>query len=330
MLAKRIINPYGPRDDDFANEGLRERLPPTRGKLLPDEPLADQTWFRVGGPAEVLFKPADEDDLAFFLRNCPADVPVTVIGVASNLLIRDGGVPGVVIRLGAQFGQLSIEGTTMTVGTSALDLNIARAAQVAGIEGLEFLSGIPGTLGGGLRMNAGAYGRELKDVVTQVRAVNRSGKIHTLYPAEIGFAYRQTAVPAETLFLSAVLEGDAGEPATILEKMRLIQKSRAETQPIREKTSGSTFANPDIDPQRRHAWQLIDMAGCRGLKIGNAKVSEKHCNFLINTGHATAADIENLGEEVRKRVRDKYGIELRWEIQRIGVPLETIHESRDE
>jgi UDP-N-acetylmuramate dehydrogenase len=322
MPTKRPSHPQGLRADDFPDEGLLERLPHPRGKLLPNEPLADQTWFRIGGPAEILFKPADIEDLAFFLSHCPADVPITVIGLASNLLVRDGGVPGVVIRLGPQFAQIKIDGGFVTAGAGAIDLNVARAAQVAGIAGLEFLCGIPGTIGGGLRMNAGAYDKEFKDIVSEVQVIDRSGKLHTLPQAQLGFSYRHSGVAADSIFVSALLEGESGNPAAIQARMLEIQKKRAETQPIHEKTGGSTFANPENDPQKRKSWQLIEAAGCKGLKIGYAKVSEKHANFLINTAHATAADIENLGEEVRKRVKEKFGIELRWEIQRIGVTRE--------
>lgn len=317
-------NPYnqqGLRADDFPDEGLMERLPVVRGKLLANEPLAPQTWFRVGGPAEILFRPADEDDLVFFLSNCPPDVPVTVIGVASNLLVRDGGVPGVVIRLGPSFSQIKVDGDALIAGAGSVDINVARAAQSSGVAGLEFLCGIPGTIGGGLRMNAGAYGSEFKDIVTEAHVLDRFGRRSTLFPDQIGFSYRHTDVPDSTIFLSAVLQGRSGDANAILERMQKIQASRSETQPIREKTGGSTFANPTLeeDPQGRKSWQLIDLAGCRGLKIGKAKVSEKHCNFLINTGNATAAEIEHLGEEVRRRVKDKTGVTLRWEIKRIGV-----------
>lgn len=312
----------GLRADDFADEGLLLRLPHPRGKLVPNEPLADQTWFRVGGPAEAMFRPVDEEDLAFFLQRCPADIPITVIGLASNLLVRDGGVPGVVIKLGPHFSTIKIEGSMITAGAGAVDLNVARAAQVAGIAGMEFLCGIPGTVGGGLRMNAGAYGREFKDIVEEVKVIDRSGETRTIFHDRIGFSYRHTDMPPDTIFLSAVLQGETGDPAAILAKMKEIQKSRAATQPVREKTGGSTFANPDDDPEKRKAWQLIEGAGCKGFKVGPAKVSDKHCNFLINTGRATAADIEKLGEEVRRRVRVKYGVELRWEIQRIGVSKE--------
>jgi UDP-N-acetylmuramate dehydrogenase len=299
---------------------LLERLPrDTRGKLLPNEPLAGQTWFRVGGAAEVSFKPADEDDLTCFLSHCPADVPVTVIGVASNLLVRDGGVQGVVIRLGPAFSQVKAMGDgTLLAGAGAVDLNVARAAGAVGIAGMEFLSGIPGTIGGGLRMNAGAYGSEFKDIVVEAHVILRNGERQTLCNADIGFSYRHSEAPEDCIFVSALLRGKAGNPAAILERMQEIQKSRAASQPIREKTGGSTFANPEADPQRRKSWQLIEAAGCRGLMIGQAQVSEKHCNFLINTGNATAADIEALGEVVRQRVSEKFGIELRWEIKRIG------------
>jgi UDP-N-acetylmuramate dehydrogenase len=322
MPAKQSSNLQGLRADDFPDEGLLERLPHVRGKLTPNEPLAAQTWFRVGGPAEVLFRPVDENDLAFFLANCPKDVPITVIGLASNLLVRDGGVPGVVIRLSPPFAQIKIEGATITAGAGAVDLNVARAAQTSGIAGLEFLCGIPGTVGGGLRMNAGAYGREMKDVVEEVHAFDRSGARQVLYREQIGFSYRHCGVPEDWVFLAAVLQGEPGDPKSVLAKMQEIQKARSATQPIREKTGGSTFANPADDPEKRRAWKLIEAAGCKGLKIGQAKVSDKHCNFLINTGRATAAEIEHLGEEVQKRVKTKSGIDLRWEIRRIGVKKE--------
>ena len=299
---------------------LLERLPKNlRGTLIPNVPLANQTWFRVGGPAEVLFKPADEDDLAAFLAGCPADIPVTVIGVASNLLVRDGGVPGVVVRLGPAFSLIKVTGHVLLVGAGAIDLNVARAAQTEGIAGMEFLSGVPGTIGGGVRMNAGAYGNEFKDIVTEVHMIMRNGERRTLSNAEIGFSYRHCNAPEDAIFVAALLFGKASDPAQIQERMQVIQKSRASSQPIHEKTGGSTFANPDDDPKQRKSWQLIEAAGCRGLRIGQAQVSEKHCNFLINTGNASATDIETLGELVRKRVEDKFGIALRWEIKRIGV-----------
>lgn len=306
----------------FATTNLIDRLPPVRGKLLANEPLAAQSWFRVGGPAEVLFKPADTEDIAAFMAGCPADVPLTIIGIASNLIIRDGGVPGVVIKLGPDFARITTEGTRLAAGAAALDMNVAKAAQAAGIAGMAFLSGIPGSIGGGLRMNAGAYGGEFKDIVLSATAVTRQGKIITLRHADFGFAYRHTNVDSQFLFTSAILQGTAGDPAAILAEMQKIQAARGDTQPIREKTGGSTFANPDHDPQGRKSWQLIDAAGCRGLRVGGAQVSEKHCNFLINTGDATAADIEALGETVRRRVFETSGIDLRWEIKRIGIPLQ--------
>ncbi|MDP9126699.1 MAG: UDP-N-acetylmuramate dehydrogenase [Pseudomonadota bacterium] len=310
------------RADDFPDEGLLSRLPEVRGKLTPNESLADQTWFRVGGPAEVLFKPYDEDDLAHFLGLCPLDVPITVIGLASNLLVRDGGVPGVVIKLGPQFGRLTVQSSMIIAGAGAIDMNVARTAQASGIAGMEFLSGVPGTIGGGLRMNAGAYGSEFKDIVVEVRVVERTGTRKTLSRDQVGFSYRHSNVPDDTIFVAATLEGQVDDPSAIQSRMQHIQKTRNDSQPIREKTGGSTFANPENDHQKRKSWQLIEGAGCRGLRVGNAKVSEKHCNFLINTGYASAADIENLGEEVQRRVEDKYGIQLRWEIRRIGIRLE--------
>ncbi len=293
---------------------MLKSLPHVRGKLTANAPLKDQTWFRVGGHAEVLFSPKDAEDLAAFLAACPQEIPLTVIGVASNLLIRDGGVAGVVIKLGPAFASITTEGATLTAGAAALDLNIARAAQKARIAGLEFLSGIPGTLGGALRMNAGAHGGEIKDSVTSITALDRAGRSHTIPPQEMGFAYRHSAAPADWLFISATLQGRAASPETIAARMKDIAEARTAAQPIREKTGGSTFANP----QGHKAWELIDKAGCCGLTIGGAKMSEKHCNFMINTGSATAADLEALGEEVRRRVHEQSGIELQWEIRRIG------------
>jgi UDP-N-acetylmuramate dehydrogenase len=302
------------------DNNLINRLPPVRGKLIPNAPLADQTWFRVGGPAEILYRPVDEEDLAFFLAQCPMDIPVLVLGAASNVLIRDGGVPGVVIRFSPAFATVKCDNGQIRTGAASIDLNVARAAQNAGIAGLEFLCGIPGTIGGGLRMNAGSYGREFKDIVVSADIITRDGARRTLTPADIGFAYRHTDVAADSIFVSALLRGDAGNSAEIQQRMNDIQAARNASQPIREKTGGSTFANPDNDPYKRKSWQLIEAAGCRGLKIGQAMMSELHCNFMINTGNPTAADLENLGEEVRRRVLDNSGVELRWEVKRIGVP----------
>jgi UDP-N-acetylmuramate dehydrogenase len=290
-------------------------LPELRGRLLANQPMAALTWFRVGGQADALYMPADESDLAYFLANLPADVPVTVVGLGSNLLVRDGGVPGVVIRLGRGFNDIAVEGNFLRVGTAVPDVKVARAAADAGLAGLSFYRGVPGAIGGALRMNAGAYGRETKDVLLEARAVDRGGKVHVLNNADMGFAYRHSGAPTDFIFTEALFRGEPGEPAEILADMEKITEARESTQPIKSRTGGSTFKNP---PGKK-AWQLIDAAGCRGLAVGDAQVSELHCNFLINRGNATAADIETLGEVVRKRVKDHSGIELQWEIVRIGV-----------
>jgi UDP-N-acetylmuramate dehydrogenase len=296
---------------------LLRRLPAVRGRLSADAPLGAATWLRVGGPAEVLFRPADASDLADFLAATPRDIPVTVIGVGSNLLVRDGGVPGVVVRLGRGFAEVTIGENAVSAGSSELDVNVALTAAAAGIAGLEFLSGIPGTVGGGFRTNAGAYGREFKDVLLAADAVDRSGARHRANAAALGLSYRHSAAPADWIFTGAVFAGVPGERALIAQRMTEIQTAREAAQPIRSRTGGSTFANPP----GHQAWQLIDAAGCRGLVHRGAMVSEKHANFLINTGHASAADIEALGEEVRRRVQQHSGIVLEWEIRRIGVPL---------
>ena len=302
---------------------LLDRLPPVRGRYTENVSLAGITWFRVGGPAEVMFRPLDADDLARFLADRPADVPVTVIGVGSNLLVRDGGVSGVVIRLGRGFVHIAADGETVTAGAGALDANVAMTALGANLTGLEFLSGIPGTIGGALRMNAGAYGRETRDVVIDARAVDGAGGFHELGLADLGFAYRRSEVPEDWILVSARLRGTPGNPADIRKRMDEIREAREDSQPVRGRTGGSTFANPPAAVSGgAKAWQLIDRAGCRGLTIGGAKVSEKHCNFLINTGEARAADLEALGEEVRRRVFEETGVRLEWEIRRIGVPAE--------
>jgi UDP-N-acetylmuramate dehydrogenase len=299
---------------------LIDRLPAVRGRLAADAPLAPVTWFRVGGPAEVLFRPADEEDLCAFLAACPSDVPVTVVGVASNLLVRDGGIPGVVVRLGRGFAEVSADrgdgGGRIRAGAGALDLNVALAARDAGIGGLEFLSGIPGTVGGAVRMNAGAYGREVKDAIVEAVAVDRQGRRHRLDRAGLGLSYRHSELPEDWIVTSALFEGEPADPDELSRRIEEIARARAESQPVRARTGGSTFANPE----GAKAWELIDRAGCRGLALGGAQVSEKHCNFLINTGDAVAADLEDLGEEVRRRVRAISGVELRWEIRRIGRP----------
>ena len=301
---------------------LIDRLPSVRGRLSENVPLAGVTWFRVGGPAEVLFRPADAEDLAAFLARKPADVPVTVIGVASNLLVRDGGVAGVVVRLGRGFAGIEADRTDVRAGAGALDLNVALAARDAGIAGLEFLSGIPGTIGGALRMNGGAYGSEIKDVLVLAEAFDPAGRRHVLAPAEMRLSYRHCGVPEDWIFIAAVLAGRAGDRAQIEGRMAEIERERNASQPIRSRTGGSTFANP---PGQK-AWELIDRAGCRGLRRGGAMVSEKHANFLINTGAASAADIEGLGEEVRRRVFERFGIALEWEIRRIGSPAAGLEE----
>ncbi len=296
---------------------LIDRLPKVRGKLREGAQLAKVTWFQVGGPADVMFRPEDEADLADFLKGKPEDLPVTVIGVGSNLLVRDGGIRGVVIRLGRPFTDVVVEDGAVHAGAGALDLNVAQTAQMNGIAGLEFLSGIPGTIGGALRMNAGAYGTEIKDVLVSATAIDGSGNIHTVTPDEMNMTYRHCGVPEDWIFTSAILRASSGDPEDIAKRMDEIQKSRAESQPIKSRTGGSTFANPV--PKR--AWEVIDAAGCRGLKIGGAQISEQHCNFMINTGNATALDLEQLGDEVRRRVKEHSGVELRWEIRRIGERL---------
>jgi UDP-N-acetylmuramate dehydrogenase len=293
---------------------LIDRLPRVRGTLRAEAPIARLTWFRVGGPAEVLFSPADLEDLATFLSAKPADVPVTVIGVGSNLLVRDGGIAGVVVHLGKAFARVQIDGTDVHAGAGMADVAVAAAARDAGLAGLEFLSGVPGTIGGALRMNAGAYGREIKDVTIQAEALDDKGRLHSLGLDSLGFTYRHTAVPESWIFTAAVLAGTPSDKAAVARRMAEIRDAREESQPLRTRTGGSTFQNP---PNEK-AWELIDRAGCRGLARGGAQVSEKHCNFLINTGTATAADIEGLGEDVRRRVREATGIELVWEIRRIG------------
>jgi len=302
----------------MAHRSLIARLPAVRGRYSENAPLGPVTWFRVGGPAEVMFRPIDVQDLAGFLAGKPADVPVTVLGVGSNLLVRDGGVPGVVVRLGRGFAGIDTEGDEVSAGAGALDVNVALAAGDAGIAGLEFLSGVPGTIGGALRMNAGAYGAEIKDVVVGARAVDPAGRDRDLDPEDLGFGYRCCAVPRDWIFVSARLRGQLGDRGAIARRTEEIRTARERTQPIRSRTGGSTFANP---PGGK-AWELIERAECRGLTLGGAQVSEKHCNFLINSGNATAADLEALGEEVRRRVFETSGVRLEWEIQRIGIAAE--------
>jgi UDP-N-acetylmuramate dehydrogenase len=294
---------------------LKAKAAKLRGRLLPNQSLAELTWFRVGGPAQVLFMPEDEADLAYFLGVLPADISVTVVGLGSNLIVRDGGVAGVVVRLGRGFNDVAVKGTRVKSGTAVPDLKVARAAQEAGLAGLAFLRGIPGAIGGALRMNGGAYKGETKDILVEARAVDRQGRIHTLTNADMHYSYRHCGAPEDFIFTEATFEGTPGDRAAIAAEMDKITESREATQPIKSRTGGSTFKNPSGGK----AWQLIDAAGCRGLIVGGAQVSELHCNFLINLGTATAADIETLGETVRRRVKDSSGVELEWEIKRIGV-----------
>jgi UDP-N-acetylmuramate dehydrogenase len=295
---------------------LTERMPKLRGRMLANQSMAGLTWFRVGGLAQILFTPADEDDLAYFLANLPEEIAVTVVGVGSNLIVRDGGIEGAVIRLSPKgFGAIDYAGKGhIQAGTAVLDKKLAEAAFANGVGGLEFFYGIPGSIGGALRMNAGANGGETKDVLVYANGVTRDGDFVTMSNEEMGFSYRNCAVDPSIIFTSALFQGKLEKPEIIRERMDAVQHHRETAQPIREKTGGSTFKNPE----GHSAWKLVDAAGCRGLKIGGAMVSEMHCNFLINTGDATAADIENLGEEVRRRVKENSGHELHWEIKRLG------------
>jgi len=295
---------------------LPSLFPSLRGRLTANAPLAPFTWFRVGGPAQWLFSPADEDDLAYFLARLPREIPITVIGLGSNLIIRDGGLEGVVVRLGGKaFGSITTsQDCRVTAGAAALDSQVARAAAEAGIDGLAFLRGVPGSIGGALRMNAGAHGGEVRDTLIEARGIDRSGAVRTFDNAAMGFSYRHSEAPDDVIFTRAVFQGRAGNREVIQAEMDRITAAREASQPIREKTGGSTFKNP---PGAK-AWQLIDAAGCRGLVVGDAQVSTLHCNFLINRGGATAADIEALGEEVRRRVKTSSGVELEWEIKRVG------------
>lgn len=295
---------------------LREKMPELRGRLLPNQSLAELTWFRVGGPAQVLFTPEGEGDLAYFLARLPSEIPVIVVGLGSNLIVRDGGVAGVVIRLGRGFSDIRIEPEhRIRAGAAVPDVKVARAAQEASIAGLAFYRGIPGAIGGALRMNAGAYGGETKDVLIEARGVDRAGRVRVFANADMHYTYRHCGASDDVIFTQALFQGAPGDPAEIAAAMDKITESRELTQPIKSRTGGSTFKNP---PGAK-AWQLVDAAGCRGFVVGDAQVSEMHCNFLINRGRATAADIETLGETVRARVKAASGIDLEWEIKRIGL-----------
>jgi UDP-N-acetylmuramate dehydrogenase len=309
-IGDRIVVPF----PDIVPE-LKSRLPQLRGRLLANQGLAELTWFRVGGPAQVLFMPEDENDLAYVLRNLPSDILVSVLGAGSNTIVRDGGIEGVVLRLGRGFNEAVVEqGHRVRAGAAALDLMVSRAAQKAGIAGLAFLSGIPGTIGGAVRMNGGAYGGETKDILVEARGADRAGNLRTYTNAEMGFGYRHCSVPEDVIFISALFQGRSGNPDEIAAEMDSIKQKREASQP-RNRTGGSTFKNPP----GHSAWKLVDQAGCRGLRVGDAQVSELHSNFLINLGNATAADIETLGETVRARVKEKSGVDLEWEIKRVGV-----------
>lgn len=289
-------------------------MPRLRGRLLANQRLSDITWFRVGGPAQILFSPADEEDLAYFLTHLPPEMPVTVIGLGSNLLVRDGGIEGVVVRLGRGFNEVVVEDDLVKTGTAVPDVKVSRAAADAGLAGLAFYRGVPGAIGGALRMNAGAYGRETKDALVEARAVDRQGNSHVLKNVDFGYRYRHSEAPKDFIFTQAIYRGEPGNARAIAAEMEKITEAREATQPIKSRTGGSTFKNPS----GRKSWQLIDAAGCRGLVVGDAQVSELHCNFLINRGNATGADIESLGEEVRRRVKENSGVELEWEIVRLG------------
>ena len=318
MMKAEILPSAPPGIAETTPSQLASTLPPLRGRVETGAPLAPFTWFRVGGPAEALVRPADAEDLAAFLAALPLDIPVTVIGAASNLIVRDGGVRGVVIRLARGFSKIVAEPDGIIAGAACLDATVAEHAAEAGLTGLEFLSGIPGTIGGAAAMNAGAYAGDVAACLDWAEILTRSGELRRLRADELGFGYRQAALPAESVVVRARFRARPGETATIAARMAQIRAAREATQPVRARTGGSTFRNP---PDMK-AWELIDAAGCRGLTLGGAQVSEKHCNFLLNTGSATAADLEGLGEEVRRRVLAASGVSLHWEIKRIGVPAD--------
>jgi len=298
------------------------RLPEVRGKYVENAPLSEVSWLRVGGPAQVLYMPADEADLARFLAETPRDIEVRVVGAVSNTLVRDGGLPGVTIKLTPAFGKVEVEdGAMVRAGAAALDKMVAKKAAKGGVGGLEFYVGVPGTIGGALVMNAGCYGTETKDRLIEAVALDRQGRRQIVPAGRFGYAYRHSDIPADWIFTQALFQGEPDDPDAVMERMDAITERRESSQPIREKTSGSTFKNPDPDESGgRSAWQLVDAAGWRGKPIGGARFSEQHCNFLINDGTATAADLETLGETVRAEVKEKFGVELHWEVRRVGEP----------
>ena len=298
---------------------LLSRLPKVRGKLLENVILAPYTWLRVGGPAEVFFMPKDEADLALFLSSTPDDIAIQILGVASNSLVRDGGIKGVTIRLGPTFAKISVDGLTVTAGAAALDNKVAKEAAKNGVAGLEFYAGIPGSIGGALRMNAGCYGGETKDILKSVVAIDRRGRRQIMSIDDMQYAYRHSGASADLIYTQAVFQGRPDDAAKIKARMDEITRKREESQPIREKTGGSTFKNPDqTQSGGRGAWKVIDDAGGRGFRIGGAQMSEKHCNFMINTGDATAHDLEELGETIRAMVKKSEGVDLEWEVKRLG------------
>lgn len=313
------MNDKAPIYTDGLLKNLLVSFPQVRGKMTANAQLYKGAWLQVGGPAEVLYQPYDADDLESFFKTCPRDIPITVLGSSSNTLIRDGGIPGVVIRLGPRFAFCYNEDDIIVAGSSALDLNVSRKAMDTGLSGLEFLCGIPGTVGGALRMNAGAHGSEVKNVLIDIEAVTRYGEHMTIKVEDMGLNYRKSDMPKDTCFLQARFQCKKDDPAEIEARMKTNMATRGETQPVNMHTGGSTFKNPE----GHSAWKLVEDAGCRGLRVGGAVMSEMHCNFMINEGDATAKDLEELGKEVCRRVKEKSGIELQWEIKRIGVPLET-------
>ena len=304
---------------------LISRLPEIRGRYTGDAPLGAKGWFRCGGTAEVLFKPADLDDLQHFMRECPKDVPVYVFGALSNTIIRDGGLKGVTIRLGREFSKIEVDGELITAGALALDANVANVAADNGLGGLEFLSGIPGSIGGAVKMNAGCYGTETKNVMVEATTVNRDGVLQKVKPEDLDMTYRHTNIQEDQIVVDVVFKGVPENADEVKKRIAEIKEKREQSQPIREKTGGSTFANPSAEDLEKagieegtKVWQLIDQAGGRGLEVGGAQMSVKHCNFMINNGNASASDLEALGEQVRKNVADTHNIALRWEIRRMG------------
>lgn len=300
-------------------------LPQVRGRYTENAPLGDKGWFRCGGVAEVLFKPADLQDLQDFLKKCPSDIPVHIFGALSNTIIRDGGLRGVTVRFGREFSNIEVDGDLVRAGALALDGNVAKTAAENAVGGLEFLSGIPGTIGGAVKMNAGCYDTEMKDVLVEATILNRQGDVEVFTPEDLDMTYRHTNINEGQIVVSAVLKGKQEEAVIVEKRMAGIKEKREQSQPIREKTGGSTFANPSEGdlraaglPLDTKVWKLIDEVGGRGLQVGGAQMSVKHCNFMINSGNATAQNLEDLGEELRERVADRYGITLRWEIRRMG------------